>query len=1026
MPHAALDRSEVGFWEVVSTTTFQVDGWSVTRLFGCETDDPPDGCNHKGDVVRAGRRQIDWQSINQQTGPWLTANRAVCRQGGGLTRIVFAALLFLSLPQIPEVVAQSDSSLIRLTQSFAHPPGDSRIMVRWWWFGPAVTRSEIKQELEEMKAAGIGGVEIATLYPLALDDAQTGFHNISFLSDEHIDALRYAAQEARKLGLRVDITLGSGWPFGGPHIPVTQAAGAMRVERIEVPPGAKAIAMPNITAGEHLEAVFLAPGSRDALALRDARQIQSLVVENGRLQISPERSASRMVVFFISSRTGMTVKRPAIGAEGFVLDHYDQTAIEAHLHAVGDRLMEAFSDDPPNAVFSDSLEDYGSDWTPDLLKEFQRRRGYDLTPHLPALIGDAGRETGAIRHDWGKTLTELANDYYLKPLHGWATQHHTLLRSQTYGYPPVTLSSNQYEDLPEGEGKATLLMWRQFSDTRWAASAGHLFGKPVISSETWTWLHSPAFRATPLDMKAEADLHFLQGINQLVGHGWPYSPKAAGEPGWRMYAAGAFNSHNPWWFVIPDLTAYLQRVSFALRQGKPANDVALLLPNDDAWASFTVNGQFSSSATTQAGFNTRGRDVSIDEAMGELLGSNVIPQILDAGFNLDFIDGDAIDSIGIPYQVLILPGVERLPVAAYQKIEQYALHGGIVIATRRLPSTAPGFLNGEADGQQILTISQSLFHAKDAPGHFVEDESRLGSAIATYLKPDVVFSPKAPEIGFIHRKLDVGDLYLIANTTNRAIRVTASFRERSKYAESWDPFSGRISVQANADKSDLDLQPYESRLILTTNLPIESPQKVPNFDSTVDSHAREIDLSSDWDLTFSETNQTVHMATLHSWSEEEPFKYYSGQVIYKKVIELPPDVNSGTSLELDFGDGVPVAKPDPLPTFNLRAFLEGPVREAAEVYVNGQRAGVVWHPPYTLELSSLLKPGTNELSIIVGNTAVNSLAGSSLPDYRLLTDRYGQRFVPQGMENLQPLPSGLLGGLRLRMTPRPQVRESLR
>ena len=125
---------------------------------------------------------------------------------------------------------------------------------------------------------------------------------------------------------------------------------------------------------------------------------------------------------------------------------------------------------------------------------------------------------------------------------------------------------------------------------------------------------------------------------------------------------------------MPDLAAYLQRVSFALRQGKPANDVALLLPNDDAWASFTVNGHLSSSVTTQAGFNTRGRDVSIDESMGELLGNNMIPQILDAGFNLDFIDGDTIDSIGIPYPVLILPGVERLPVATYQKIEQYALH----------------------------------------------------------------------------------------------------------------------------------------------------------------------------------------------------------------------------------------------------------------------------------------------------------------------------------------------------------------
>jgi glycosyl hydrolase family 106( putative alpha-L-rhamnosidase) len=937
-------------------------------------------------------------------------------QGGALTRIACAAL-FISILKMPVVVAQSDPNLIRLTESFAHPPGDSRIMVRWWWFGPAATKSEIKEELEEMKDAGIGGVEIATLYPLASDDPQTGFHNFAFLSDEHIAALRFAVEEAKKLGLRVDITLGSGWPFGGPHIPVTQAAGAMRVESIEIPAGSKSIAVPSIATGERLEAVFLAPGLRSALVLRDARQIQDPVVENGRLHISSEQSAPCVAVFFISSRTGMTVKRPAIGAEGFVLDHYDQTAIETHLHAVGDRLMDAFSDHPPYAVFSDSLEDYGSDWTPDLLKEFQRRRGYDLTPHLPALIGDAGPDTAAIRHDWGKTLTELANDYYLKPLHAWATQHHTLLRSQTYGYPPVTLSSNQYEDLPEAEGKATLLMWRQFSDTRWAASAGHLFGKPVISSETWTWLHSPAFRATPLDMKAEADLHFLQGINQLVGHGWPYSPDTAGEPGWRMYAAGAFNAHNPWWFVMPDLARYLQRVSFALRQGQPANDVALLLPNDDAWASFTVNGQLSSSVITQAGFNTRGRDVSIDESMGELLGNDVIPQILDAGFNLDFIDGDAIDSIGIPYPVLILPGIDRLPVATYQKIEQYALHGGIVIATRRLPSAAPGFLNEEADGQQIMTISQRLFRSKSALGHFVEDESQLGSTIATNLKPDVVFSPKAPDIGFIHRKLDVGDLYFIANTSNRSIRVTARFRENAKYTDSWDPFTGQVSVQANAHESDLRLLPYESRLILITNLPINSPRKTVNSDSTVDSHSRDIDLSSDWDLTFTKTNQTVRMATLHSWSEEELFKYYSGEVTYKKVIDLPADVKSRTSLVLDFGDGTPVPKPDPLPTFNLRAFLEGPVREAAEVYVNGQRAGVVWHPPYNVDVTSLLKPGTNEISIIVGNTAINSLAGSALPDYRLLNDRYGQRFVPQGMENLQSLPSGLLGRLRLRLIP---------
>jgi alpha-L-rhamnosidase len=930
-----------------------------------------------------------------------------------LTKAARAVLMFLPFLLVSLAFAQTGSNLAQLRESFAHPPDDARIMMRWWWFGPAITKDEIKRELEQMKAAGIGGVEIATLYPLALDDPQTGFHNSPFLSDEHIDTLRYAAAEARKLGLRVDITLGSGWPFGGPHIPITQSAGAMRVETVAIPAGATSIAIPNISTGEGLEAVFFVPGTREALAVSQSQQVRNPVIEDGRIQVSADLNGSYCAVFFISSRTGMTVKRSAVGAEGFVLDHYDQNAIATHLHAVGDRLMSAFGDQPPYAVFSDSLEDYGSDWTPELLREFQKRRGYDLTPHFLALIGDAGADTAAIRHDWGKTLTELANDNYLKPLHAWATQHHTLLRSQTYGFPPVTLSSNQYEDLPEGEGKATFLMWRQFSDTRWAASAGHLFGKPVISSETWTWLHSPAFRATPLDMKAEADLHFLQGINQLVGHGWPYSPESAREPGWRMYAAGAFDSHNPWWFAMPDLTAYLQRVSFALRQGKPANDVAVLLPNDDAWARFTANGQSSSSVTNKTGFNTRGNDVSIDESMGDLLGDKVIPQILDVGFNFDFIDADAIDAVGIPYPVLVLPGVERIPIATYKKVEQYVQHGGIVIATRRLPSTAPGLMDAGAETFQIQEISQRLFRDAGEAGLFVKNEEELGKALLSHAKPDVSFSPGAPEIGFIHRKLDAADLYFIANTANHSIHTSAKFRDAARSAESWDPFTGRVSLIANETQIEISLQPYESRLIVFSTSPTKTePEKKLHTPS------KDIDLSSDWKLNFSNVKQTITMSTLHSWSEEEQFKYYSGQVTYQKTIDIPADLLSHNWVILDFGEGTPVPKPDPLPTFNMRAYVESPVREAAEVYVNGQRVGVVWHPPYSIDLTSSMKPGKNALMIIVGNTAINSLAGQTLPDYRLLNDRYGERFVPQGMENLQPLPSGIVGKLHLQISPR--------
>jgi len=874
--------------------------------------------------------------------------------------------------------------------------------MRWWWFGPAITKPELKRELEQMKAAGIGGVEVATLYPQALDDPATGFHNVPFLSDEYIDDLRFAAEQARELGLRMDVTLGSGWPFGGPHIPITQAAGELRVEAVPIVPGTESIAIPYISAGENLLQAFVAPGTVSAMMLIDAKRVND--VKNGRLIIAPDNSDVRTALFFISSRTGMMVKRPAVGAAGFVLDHYDARATATHLQAVGDRLLQAFPNKPPYAVFSDSLEDYGSNWTPDLLAEFRNRRGYDLVPHLPALVGDTGPDTAAIRHDWGQTLTELADQNFLQPMHAWASQHGTLLRSQTYGFPPVTLSSNRFADLPEGEGKATLNMWREFSDTRWAASAGHLFGHNIISSETWTWLHSPAFRATPLDMKAEADLHFLQGINQLVGHGWPYSPESAEEPGWRMYAAAALDAHNPWFFVMPELAKYLQRVSFALRLGKPANDVAILLPTDDVWASFSAGLQKHASPTSAAGFDESGSNVSIDESMDGFLGNQVIAQVLDAGFNLDFIDADTIDSIGIPYKVLILPGVQRLPEKTYEKIADFARHGGIVVATRTLPSTAPGYLDREAESARTQAISQALFHGKISTGHFVQDEHNLGASLGTYLEPDFTATPATSEIGFIHRKLDNGDLYFVANTSNRHLQTSVHFRTSHSRAEIWDPLAGRITGVSDPAHMTLELEPYESRLIFFSEDAMQGAAKQEPGLTT------KIDISNEWHVTFNDPERrSIEMTALTPWQQYPDLRYFSGTATYEKDLSFKP----GMTVMLDFGEGTPIAQPNPLGPHNMRAYLESPIREAAEVFLNGQHAGYIWHPPYRVDLTPFVKAGRNDLKIVVGNTGINALAGRNQPDYRLLYARYGTLFVPQDMDHLEPLPSGILGPVTL-------------
>jgi hypothetical protein len=389
-----------------------------------------------------------------------------------------------------------------LRRSFVAPPADSRIMMRWWWFGPAVTKPEIERELQAMKAGGIGGVEVQPVYPVVLDDPGAGIRNLPYLSDDFIDALRFAAEKARELGLRFDLTLGSGWPYGGPQVGATQAAGKLRIERVPATAQARRVAAPSIGAGERFIAAFLEDTDLGA-------------VQDGAVRL-PERHQGGDVRFFIAGRTGMMVKRAAVGAEGFVLNHYDRGALDIYLQKVGDRLLQAFDGHPPFAIFCDSLEVYDSDWTTDFLEQFRARRGYDLTPHLPALASGAGEPADAIRHDWGQTLTELLDERFVEPMQNWAHTNRTRFRMQAYGIPPATLATNARVDLPEGEG----VQWKSLSSTRWASSASHVYDRPITSSETWTWLHSPS--AAP-DAKAEADLHFLQGVNQLIGHGWPYT-----------------------------------------------------------------------------------------------------------------------------------------------------------------------------------------------------------------------------------------------------------------------------------------------------------------------------------------------------------------------------------------------------------------------------------------------------------------------------------------------------------------------
>ena len=875
-----------------------------------------------------------------------------------------------------------------LRAGFLNPPPDARPLMRWWWFGPAVTKPELARELETMQKAGIGGVEIQPVYPMALDDPAKGIRNLRYLSPEFLDAVSFANGTARSLGMRVDITLGSGWPYGGPGTTLDLAAGRLRIA--SEPIHGNTILPMELGESESIVAAFAVVGDKEHFDPATAQRIVPF------LGVAPPGAPNRTALFFIASHTGMQVKRAAFGAEGNVLDHFSRAAIDEHLRDVADPLVTAFGNQPPYSVFSDSLEVEGADWTPNLPEEFLKRRGYDLIPHLPELLAGGTPEADAVRHDWGKTLSELIRENYLAPITEFAAAHHTLFRSQTYGDPAVTLADEATPNLIEGEG----MQWRQFSYCRWATSAAHLYGRNVVSAETWTWLHSPAFRATPLDIKAEADRMFLLGVNQFVGHGWPYSPPSAGEPGWAFYAAAVFNQHNPWFPVMPEITRYLTRVSWLLRQGKPANDVAILLPEDDAQAAFTPG------------------HVSVTDEMSRRISPELMASILDAGYNVDFIDAATIDKLGtIPYPILIIPPTDRIPLSTYKRIEEYAKTGHVIALGQKLPSLAPGLMQ-QKDSTEIQRISSHLFNSDSAHGVRIPSEAGLPVALRLALPPDLDATGQTAGLGFIHRKLTDRDIYFVANTSNLPIDAQVRFRSVHRGVQSWDPDSGRILLKTRlgedaSERISIHLDPYASRVLVLFDWVRPSVRIVP-----ASPEHQITDLSTGWTIQFPGDPQPLSLPKPTSWTDLPNRKFYSGEATYTRSFSVD-QIAAKTAYFLDFGAGTPIPDDRPPGSDGMHALLDPPIREAAIVFINGKRAGALWHPPYRLDITPYIQSGENRLEIRVYNTAINELAGRPPRDLTALREKYGTRFEPQDQDRIRPIPSGLLGPVLLESAPNP-------
>ena len=409
--------------------------------------------------------------------------------------------------------------------------------------------------------------------------------------------------------------------------------------------------------------------------------------------------------------------------------------------------------------------------------------------------------------------------------------------------------------------------------------------------------------------------------------------------------------------------------------------------------------------------------VSVTDEMKKRITPELMSTILDAGYNIDYIDAATIDKLEtIPYPVLVIPPTDRIPLATYQKIANYAATGK-VIALGKLPSLGPG-LKDQASSAEIASLSKSLFNSPSAKGVLVDSVAQLPEALHSLLRPDIDVSGQVKGFGFIHRALADSDIYFLVNTGNATIDGTVRFRAHRPTIESWDTDSGHVlfaTRHTDMDRIPLTLAPYESRIFVLSNRPslqLEAP-KLATSPTVAPNKHQVIDLSKGWQIHFADSTSSAAATSLTSWTEIADRQFYSGEAEYTRTFVMPPAPKWPSRMLLDFGPGTPTVDTRPPDANGTHALLDPPIREAAIIYINGKKAGSLWHPPYRIDISDFVRNGQNRIEVRVFNTAINELAGQAPRNYSALYAKYGKRFEPQDMDNLKPEPSGLIGHVSL-------------
>ena len=793
----------------------------------------------------------------------------------------------------------------------AWPPAarEAKPWTYWWWMASAVDPGNLTRELERYRDAGLGGVHIIPIY------GAKGYEDrfIEYLSPKWMERLRHTVTEARRLGLDVDMTTGSGWCLGGPDVSDADANAVPVVRTFDVTAGAK----------------FVRDNEQAMVAFSDDGKV---VEVTGAGWIVPE---GKWRVYAISQKpSGQKVKRAGPGGAGHMLNLFYPDAMQRHLQ----KFTEAFAkyDGPkPRAMYHDSYE-YRSEWSPDFFAQFEQRRGYRLQTELPALFDKQDTDRAArVKSDYRETASDLMIEGSLPQWVKWSHDRGFLTRNEAHGSPGNLLDLYALADIPETE---MFHLDRNILVSKMASSAAHVTGKNLVSAETGTWLDEH-FHETLGGMKGLVDELFVSGVNHVLFHGTCYSPDDAPWPGWLFYAATEMNPRNAIWHDLPGLTSYIARCQSVLQAGQPANDVLLYWPIHDTWHDaqgmvkpMTVHARswledmpFGKAAALlwQRGFTF---DYASDRQLAET----------------ELLNGNVVTSGG-SYRAIVIPSCEHIPLTTLLKLTTIAAAGGTIIFEEHLPNDVPGWRLLEkrrADFAQVIALLKA------------GDRVLIGQIEPMLARAQIAREPLTDHgLLFIRRTVEGGNSYFIANRGEKSVDDLIPFATPAASVAILDPMTDRAGFAVVRDgKIRLQLQPGESRILRT----FKDPQPTAPAWTYADPDGEPVTLAGNWQVKFLEGGpdhpadfQTDKLA---SWTDlaGEAAQTFAGTAQYQLTFDAPNATTKSWQLDL------------------------GRVAQSARVTLNGKDLGILFAPPFQTEIRDLRAHG-NELVIEVTNTSANRL-----------------------------------------------------